>query len=127
MLFPEYGYVHGTRLWMIVLAVAVSLLMCGIAYSAYNFYRQYGSLSEDVSVEGKIVQYRDKEVLEMATKYSEKESAFETLRKDVPTVSVNTPTIPEMTQTDLATTSEQETKEALADEPVTEYTTLDVQ
>ena len=76
----SHEYMHPVRDWMIVLGVCVLVFVGGAAYSAYDFYMQFGAPSEETSVAEKDVHYRDAEVKALSETYAQKESAFMTLR-----------------------------------------------
>jgi hypothetical protein len=75
-----HEFMHPTRDWMLVLGCAVLIFGAGVAFSAYDFYMQFGVPQEIDAVEEKKVRYKDKEVQSGATSYAEKEVRFNALR-----------------------------------------------
>lgn len=91
----RYGYVHVTRDWVIMLSVAGTILAGGVAYSAYDFYTQFGTSSQ-MPDEEKTIRYRGKEVVEMSEVYAKKESVYKELRADTPPIPTVIPILEEM-------------------------------
>lgn len=114
-------FMHPTRDWMLILGCSVFLFIGGVAYSAYDFYVQFGKPNEESLVEERYVRYRDKEVMSVAASYAEIEARFSALRSKKPIIpeapaassASNTPT-----QLEGVTTE----NTPLAEIPVGEYT-----
>ena len=111
-----HEYMHPLRDWTLALGTCTTIFVCGVLYIAYDFYVQFGIPNNDVSIDGKIIKYRDADVTTLAEEYTKRDTEFTTFRADHPVV-LEEP-IPEV-----ATTTPEE---PLAETPVAEYTS-DVQ
>ncbi len=75
-------YLNPMRDWLIVLSSLVIVFFGGVGYIAFDFYNQLDTQAENVTTEAKPAVYKEKEVIEYATIYTEKEKIFNELRKD---------------------------------------------
>ena len=84
-------YLNPMRDWLIILSSVAVVFLGGVGYIAFDFYHQLDTQAGNVTTEAKPAVYKEKEVIEYATIYTEKEQMFDTLRKDrnfVPVVPV---------------------------------------
>jgi hypothetical protein len=75
------GYMKPLRDWTVGLAVAVVTFLSGVSFITYDFYRQSGVPTQEVTAEYEPVVYQEKEVIRFSEMYEEKERAFNTLRE----------------------------------------------
>ncbi len=113
----SHEFMHLMRDWMSILGVSVLILILGVAYSAFDFYTQFGESSTGAPVPEKHIRYRDKEIVSFSDIYVEKEKAFNALRADAPPA-------PESVATPATTTVDMEIGEGepLAEEEAPLYT-----
>ncbi len=74
-----HDYVNPVRDWTVILGLATVTFLCGVLYTAYDFYTQFGAQNNSVSVPSVTPTYRDTEVRDLATFYASKETEYRTL------------------------------------------------
>jgi hypothetical protein len=71
-------YVNPVREWLAGLSVAITIFVCGIIYTAYDFYKQL--IVPPAPVELQQVTYREEDIRRLAEEYEKKEEAFNEMR-----------------------------------------------
>jgi hypothetical protein len=82
----SHEFMHPMRDWMLILGFSVFVLVSGITYSSFDFYTQFVMPESETLVAEKHIRYRDKEIVSMSEAYTEKETVFNTLRAQMPSV-----------------------------------------
>lgn len=113
----SHEYMHPQRDWALILGGAILVFLGGASYSAFDFYTQFVMQPEQSLTEGKVVRYRDTEILEMAKLYEEEKEKFATLRADMPSNPLPDP-VPATTTAEVKI----ETVEPLAEKDTPLYT-----
>jgi hypothetical protein len=91
-------HMNPLRDWTISIVVAVLLFIGGVSYTAYDFIVQLQATAPATSEKSKPVLYHEKEVVQYAETYTEREQTFNELRNVVVKV-------PELEKTGRATTT----------------------
>ncbi len=75
-------YTNPVREWTIGLGVALLCLIGGVVGIAFDFRTQFGATSEEAAYEQKASTYQANEILFYAQQYTDRENAFNVLRKN---------------------------------------------
>lgn len=75
-------FVNPVRDWLIGLTCAFVILVCGVAYIAYDFHTQIIEREEGVTVSETPLQYDERTVLEQGSRFKEREALFNRLRNE---------------------------------------------
>ncbi len=92
-------FVNPVRDWLIGLTCAFVILVCGIAYIAYDFHTQIIEREEGVTVSETPLQYDERAVREQGSRFKEREIIFNRLRSErKEVVYIEKPVVPEEPQ-----------------------------
>jgi hypothetical protein len=75
------NYMNPSRDWTVGIGVATVLFLGGSVFIGFDFYDQFGAPARDVVAEIQPVVYQEKEVIQQAEVYDERERVFNMLRK----------------------------------------------
>jgi hypothetical protein len=79
---PDRNFMHPARDWAIGLVVSATVFSGGAIYLGYLFFAELHSDGISVDTGSAVVSYKQKEVSEALTIYSEQKKLFELLRAD---------------------------------------------